>query len=619
MARSNGHGVIGGFGRLLSRQVRRTRAYLTAPKAYLTYHHLYEAPEAGLVDPHRGKRIVSYLVATGCCVKQNCLKAGGVSIGQLALVHDFDYLQGLDDPDTLHGIFGDLASSIQPEVLIRQQRTMVAGTITAAKMAMSEETGGRPVFNLGGGFHHARADRGEGFCVFNDVAVAIAVLRRNGFSGRVLVVDLDLHQGNGNREIFADDDSVFTFSVHATDWDDSPIETANLDIAVGTAVVDSDYLEVLQQHLPVVFEQAKPDLVFFLAGCDVAADDELGSWHITEQGMLERDQLVFQHIGDVPSVTLLAGGYGEEAWRYTAHTLSWILGGPKELIPTRFDVGLARFRKISAHFTPEELTGQESSDASHDNDELVVSFTDEDLYGDLFGSKAPQKVLGFYSVHGIETAMERYGVLPHVRSLGIQSVRLESVLDHPTGELLRLRTADAQSDVLIELVIRETSEYAPYRLLFIEWLLLQNPCCQSSPDRPLLPGQEHPGLGCLHSVTMMLVMACERLKLDGLVFLPAYYHVASQAKGLLTFLQPESEARFHLMQSALEGCSLAEATKIVHTEHLVYAETGEPYCWEPAPMIFPVSNRLRERIEGEAYSDAVRELVKNTDIKRVMD
>ena len=600
-------------GRFFSRQVRRVKAHLSDPAALLIYHHDYEAPYVGLVDPQRGKKILSYLVSTGTCVKKCFRNAGTVSIGELAAAHDYDYLQSLDDPKVLHAIFGAQTDRVQPERLIRQQRTMVAGTLTAAKLAHRRGAVACPVFNLGGGLHHARADRGEGFCVFNDVAVAIRSLRDGGFDGRALVVDLDLHQGNGTRSIFADDDSVFTFSIHATVWDDSPVGDANLDVALGTAVSDSEYLEALREHLPIAFERARPELVFYVAGCDVAADDVLGSWHITEDGLLERDQLVHRAIGALPSVWLLAGGYGEEAWRYTAHTLSWMLGGPQELIPTRLDLSLARFRKIAAHFTPHDLSGH----GVEGDDDLVLSFSDEDVYGDLFGSKAPKKVLGFYSIHGIETALERYGILRHIRKQGIPAVSLESTLDHPTGELLRLRSADPRKDILIELVIRESNEYTPYRLLFIEWLLLQNPCKNVSSERPLLPGQEHPGLGCLDSITMMLVMACERLELDGIVFLPAYFHVAAQAKGLLTFLDPEAEARFHLMQSALEGCSLAEATRVVHSDHIVDAHTGEPYRWHPSPMVFPVSRGLKEHINGSAYADAVRRLVSKTTLERL--
>jgi hypothetical protein len=115
---------------------------------------------------------------------------------------------------------------------------------------------------------------------------------------------------------------------------------------------------------------------------------------------------------------------------------------------------------------------------------------------------------------------------------------------------------------------------------------------------------------------MMLVMACERLGFDGLVFVPAYYHVASQSKGMLSFLEPEAEARFRLMQSAFEGMPLSEATRAVHSGGLVEKETDEVFGWEPHPMVLPVSEAFREYIEGPEYAAAVREVTTRTRIVR---
>ncbi len=594
------------LGHFAACQLRRARAYVTPTRAELVYHSEYAGPVVGVGARRRGKRILSYLVANGCVLPRHYHRAPRATIGQLALVHDYDYLERVDDEALVRQVVGLPDVVFDPQELMAQHRRMVAGTVLAAKLAVQQDRRGRPVVNLGGGFHHAHADHGEGFCFFNDVAVAIAVLRASGFWGRILVVDFDLHQGNGTRRIFAADSTVFTFSVHATAWDEAPAGDANLDVALGHGVGDATYLEAVKEQLHRAFELARPDLVFYLAGVDVAADDMLGNWRISPSAIFERDRWVFERIDDLPSVWLLAGGYGQEAWRYSARTLSWILGGPSDEIPSRHDQDLAHFRRIASHFSTPELS------ASSDDLELTA----EDLFAELSGSKTPRKALGFYSKHGIETAFERYGILPHIRQRGIAATRVELELDHPTGELLRVFSDDGRRDLLIELVLRVSQEFVPWRMLFVEWLMLQNPRAVASPDRPLLPGQQHPGLGCLREVTLMLLMACERLGLDGLAFVPAYYHVAAQSKGMLGFLEPEAEARFLLMHSAVEGLTLAEATRVIHGGDLIDEATGEVYSWQTHPMVLPASAKFRDYVGGAEYSARVQQVIGETRVVR---
>jgi hypothetical protein len=161
--------------------------------------------------------------------------------------------------------------------------------------------------------------------------------------------------------------------------------------------------------------------------------------------------------------------------------------------------------------------------------------------------------------------------------------------------------------VLIELVLKETRSLPPFRLLSIEWLLLQDPRARPSKSRPLLPGQDHPGLGCLRLVVGMLVMACERLGYDGLLFSPSHFHTAAVARGILFFVDPEVEARFLALEEALATTTLDEATALVHAGALVDDETGAPVQWQAASMVIPISAGLREAIEGPAYEQAVRD------------
>jgi len=145
-------------------------------------------------------------------------------------------------------------------------------------------------------------------------------------------------------------------------------------------------------------------------------------------------------------------------------------------------------------------------------------------------------------------------------------------------------------------------------LLRVEWLRLQNPRAAFTAGRPRLPGQEHPGLGMLRDVIALLILACERLALDGILFVPAHYHTAVQSRRSLRFLDPEVEGRFRALERALGHLPLTAATHAVEAGQVVDAATGQPFNWQPGPMVIPVSSVLRRRLEGEAYeAQAVRE------------
>jgi acetoin utilization deacetylase AcuC-like enzyme len=165
--------------------------------------------------------------------------------------------------------------------------------------------------HLGGGFHHAFPDHGEGFCLINDVAVAIRMLRRDRAVGRVLVVDLDVHQGNGTAAIFATEPEVFTFSMHQENNYPAWKPPSDLDLGLEDGVEDEEYLGLLERHLPDILDNHRPDLVFYLAGADPYAEDQLGGLSLTLDGLRRRDAAVFlscRQVGTPVAVTL-AGGY----------------------------------------------------------------------------------------------------------------------------------------------------------------------------------------------------------------------------------------------------------------------------------------------------------------------
>jgi len=195
------------------------------------------------------------------------------------------------------------------ESLVRRSFYAVGGTIAAALNSIA--TG--YCSNLAGGTHHSFPDRGEGFCVLNDVAIAIRTLRSRGLIQRAAIVDCDVHQGNGTATIFEGDKYTFTFSMHGAN--NYPLFKArsSLDVELPDGTTDEEYLAVLSQNLPVVFEH-KPEIVFYLAGADPFAGDKLGKLSLSMMGLRLRDELVLRECyeREVPVTTVMSGGYGKQ-------------------------------------------------------------------------------------------------------------------------------------------------------------------------------------------------------------------------------------------------------------------------------------------------------------------
>ena len=188
-------------------------------------------------------------------------------------------------------------------------RLMTGGTATAARLALDPSSAGI-VGNIGGGFHHAFADHGEGFCLFNDVATAIRLLQRDRLVTRAAVIDCDAHHGNGTAAIFQRDPSVFTFSMHAADNYPAEKPAGSLDVGLSWGVEDKEYLTLLRGALPAVLA-SRPDVAFYVAGGDVYRDDQLGGLGLSKEGARERDRTVLRacRAAGVPTVIVLAGGY----------------------------------------------------------------------------------------------------------------------------------------------------------------------------------------------------------------------------------------------------------------------------------------------------------------------
>ncbi len=584
--------------RKLRRRLRNLAGFLRTARATLIFHPDYKPKPNRFSDPERVPHIIDYLLEEGCLRRRQLLRPPPLAMAALARVHPWQYLESLEEPAVVRRCFGQ---QVAPEFVahtIAAQRRMAAGTLLAARRALRR--GRPPQVNLGGGLHHAGADGGEGFCLFNDIAVAIAGLRAEGFGGRVLVIDLDMHHGNGTRSIFAQDPAVFSFSIHATSWDDSPA-LASRDVALGNAVDGATFLEALDIHLPEVLAEADPALVFYLAGVDGAADDPLGSWRLDADSLLARDRRVLAATRRLPLVVTLAGGYGDEAWRYTARWLADLLADHDTPIPDALERRLDHFRRLTL--------GWEREVARKDALDFELSL--DDLMGNLDHAPHRGLLLGMYSEHGLECIFERTGVLGKIREqVGVDHCRLEidvSDLRHTA----RLLSDDRQADLLLETVLTEDRvSVRGLRLVSLDWLLLQNPRAQPPYPRPLLPGQKHPGLGCGQDILTLLVLLCERRGYDGISFQTMHYHLAWLARSRLLHADPAQEARFRALEEALAGHSLAEAGALLEAGRVRAQPSGESAQWQAARIVLPVSAEARAHFESPDYVGRVAELGK---------
>jgi acetoin utilization deacetylase AcuC-like enzyme len=577
----------------------------------LLYHRGYALalPDTP-VDPLRAEKVLTALELLGLRPGP-VIAAPSVSLRDLLRVHHREYLESLGSNEPFERAFGMPLSEAQRERILGVQRLMAGGTVAAARRAVAA---GSIVVNLGGGLHHARADRAAGFCLFNDVAVAIAALRRSGFQGRVLVVDLDVHDGDGTRALFAADPTVHTYSLHNRHWDD-PAAVSSTAIELGSEVGDEEYLRTLRETLPAVFAEHRPELVFYLAGSDPAADDRLGDWRITPGGMLARDRFVVELVrgpalhraggrGTLPLVVLLSGGYGERAWRYTARFLAWLGSGGRSAAepPPDDEVLMARYRAVARLLSPAELSGDEAARAGTADTDWGL--TEEDLFGSVGRETRESRLLGYYTAHGLELVLESSGLFDRLRDLGFEQPTLELDLAAADSHLLRIWGSPGRRELVAEVRLRrDRQSIAGFELLANEWLLLQNPRAAFTAERPALPGQRHPGLGMLRDVIALLVQVCHRLHLDGLTYTPSHYHLVSQSTKYLHFRHPRDAATFDALQEALVGLPLAEAARRIEAGEVVDARSGEPFRWQPMPMVLVVSDGLERWFEEQGYEE----------------
>lgn len=575
------------------------------------YHPAYERGIRTIpLDHQRAERILSFLSEERLLAQEDVLIPRRPTLRALLRVHDSEYLESLQRRSVVERVFGTQVSDGDLENLVEMQRMMVGGTVYASILAV--DRGGVAV-NLGGGLHHALRDAAMGFCLFNDIAVAIARMRYRGFSEPVLVVDLDMHDGNGTRAIFSRDPSVHTYSIHADHWGEIDAEESTA-IALGHDVEDELLLGTLLKTLPEVVETVRPRLAVYVAGTDPAADDALGTWKLTGAGMLSRDRFVIDLLRNrpqpIPVVVVLGGGYGDNSWKYTARLTSWLLSGRPLEPPANEEQVLRRFRRIRETLDTTDLTSEP--------DIYSWQLTDEDLVGIMPGAPRETRFLGYFSKHGVELLLERLGILDQLRLRGYKYPTVAVDLDHPLGQTVRIFGDPDRDRLLTELRVNRSQRVVPgSEVLVVEWLLLQNPNAHFGPYRRPLPGQSHPGLGLLKEIFGWLVLVCEILELDGLYYSPSSYHVAAQSRQLVRFLHPEHEARYRALETALANMDLAAASRALADGRVVDAASGQPVPWEGYPMVLPVSDRLHDRVFGDEYEAGVAAELARLDLQLV--
>jgi acetoin utilization deacetylase AcuC-like enzyme len=249
------------------------------------------------------------LIYEGTIKEDQLFTPGHLPAEQILRIHDADYWRRLT---SLSLSPAEVRKTGFPhsESLIKREINIAAGTVECCHFALQHGVS----FNVAGGTHHAFTDRGEGFCLLNDMAIAASDLLTNSLGSKILIIDLDVHQGNGTAQIFAGNKQVFTLSMHGARNYPVKKEQSSLDIGLADGTEDKLYLKLLEANLKGILEDFQPDFAFYQAGVDVLATDKLGRLALSQSGCKERDRLVLQLCKEcrIPVVVTMGGGYSEK-------------------------------------------------------------------------------------------------------------------------------------------------------------------------------------------------------------------------------------------------------------------------------------------------------------------
>ncbi len=280
-------------------------------KLHIAFDPIYAHP---LPEGHRFPMakydlIPGQLIYEGTIHADNLFKPQPCSDHDILLTHSFDYLQKLKDQTLSPGEQRRIGFPQSPALTYREL-IITQGTIDCCLYALQNGV----AINVAGGTHHAFRDKGEGFCLLNDFAVAANYLLNGSLSKKILIIDLDVHQGNGTASIFQDHTQVFTFSMHGKNNYPFHKEKSHLDVELQDGIRDQEYLSLLDNHLSELLQQVQPDFAFYLSGVDVLSTDKFGKLKLSHEGCKQRDAMVFNYLKqqNIPCTVAMGGGYSPE-------------------------------------------------------------------------------------------------------------------------------------------------------------------------------------------------------------------------------------------------------------------------------------------------------------------
>ncbi|MCO4745846.1 MAG: histone deacetylase [Proteobacteria bacterium] len=540
------------------------------------------ATRTGL-DPRRADLARLALLQLGALRSFDVHTPRRIALPDLARVHTDSWLAETTDREVLADVIGAPIEDVNVAHVLRTFRLGCGGTLEATEWALEHQ---QPALNLLGGFHHASPERGSGLCVYNDVAASIATVRAQGFTKPIGVLDLDAHPPDGIAACLADVPDVFIGSISGSDWG----ELEGVDETCIPGADDETYLEALRALLE---RMPRCDLVYVLAGGDVLKDDHFGLLELTVHGARRRDQAVRGAIAGAASVWMPAGGYSNQAWRVLTHTGLTLAGLDRVSIPGGAITTLTReFERIANTLTDEELSGP--------------LFSESEIIAMLGGPGGEPRLLGTYTVDGVEAALQAYGFLEPIRRLGYRDLDVKLEVGGAFDRLTLTGEAKGLRHVLVEAsVARE--HLNGHVFLLVNWFTLRHPIGQFSERRPRLPGQEVPGLGLSKEAVLLFERVAKRLALDGVLIRPAGFHIAWSARRAFVFLDAHRDGRFVAMCRDLveaQGHSVLQASKATAEGRVRL--NGEAYAWEPTAMVYWLEPHERDDnavlLEAEASS-----------------
>jgi acetoin utilization deacetylase AcuC-like enzyme len=271
--------------------------------------YIYELPDGHRFPIEKYELVKEQLIYEGTIVEEQIYDPGLVNEALILAIHSSKYWNDLKHLTLSPNEVRKIGLPVT-EMSVKRARNSVAGTVSSSSNALINGIG----INLSGGTHHAYSGHGEGFCLLNDLAIGAKYLLNHHKIKQILIVDLDVHQGNGTANIFKNEKRVFTFSMHGKSNYPIHKEQSDLDIALPNDVTDDHYLEILEANLSHLFQSVEPDFVFFQSGVDVMMGDRLGKMALSKAGIKQRDKLVISscHDKNIPLVITMGGGYSQK-------------------------------------------------------------------------------------------------------------------------------------------------------------------------------------------------------------------------------------------------------------------------------------------------------------------